>query len=207
MKGSKAGKFNVYAIPFSAMIIGVALIFAALIEQGLILQPAGSLAKGQVIATSSGHVNLGTIYAENKMLDVILTTSQKSGQEMILMSLTGINPWDYEALIGEALKKSIITSKAGYKVQYSMKGDIDNVTLASEGILVVKTYIKYQTEYQPDFDYSIIARKYKLPINEPVKSFTVKKVKRIVDNSQKQYKKNMFLVGDNDDRKSRRNTD
>lgn len=196
---------TLYAILGAATIVGFSLIYAALIEQGVIFQPAGSRPKGQVIATPSEHVNLGVIYTESKLLDVSLTLKDipDGGEKVELLSLKGINPYDYDVLIAAALKESVISKSTGYKVQYNMKGSIDNVTLSHEGVLVVKTYIKYNTEYHPEFDLDIISRTYTLPLDEPVKSFTLKKVKRIVEKSRRQYDKNMFLAGDNDYQKNK----
>lgn len=194
-----------YAVLSAAVIIGFSLIYAALIEQGIIFQPAGSRQKGQVIATPAQHVNLGVIYTESKMLDVSLVTKHRpadSGQTELL-ALKGINPYDYDLVIAEALKKSIIDKLAAYKVPYNMKGTIDNVTLSHEGLLVVKTYVKYNTEYHPDFRLDIITRTYTLSPEEPVARFILKKAKRIIENSHRHYNKNMFLAGDNTPQKSK----
>jgi len=192
-----------YTIVGSAIILGLSLNYAAMIEQGLVLQPAGSLQKGQVITTPTGHVNLGVIYAENKMVDVDLTIKTKAGDVVDLLSLKGINPYDYESLIINGLKDSIASDKPGYKVQYNMSGSIDNVTLSSKGTLIVRTYIKYASEYQPDYNFYIATRKYNVPEDEYVKGFILKKVNRLVGNSKKYYKKNLLLDGDYDYKSNR----
>lgn len=191
-----------YTVVGSAIILGLSLIYAAMVEQGLVLQPAGSLQKGQVITTPSGHVNLGVVYSENKMVDVVLSIKTKSGDVVDLLSLTGINPYDYESLIISSLKESIASDKPGYKVLYNMNGSIDNVTLATDGTLIVRTYIKYASEYQPDYNFYIATRKYNVSAGEYVKEFTLKKVNRLVTNSKKYYNKNLLLDGDYDYKKS-----
>jgi hypothetical protein len=185
----------------AALIIGFSLIYAALIEQGIIFQPAGSRPKGQVIATPSEHVNLGVIYMESKMLDVslVLKNPAESTTPTALLSLKGINPYDYELRIIEALKMSIADKNSGYKMQYNMKRLIDNATLAHEGVLMIRTYIRYNTEHHKEYNLDIISRTYTLLPGEPVKVFILKKTKRIVEKSQKKYNKNMLLAADNSD--------
>ncbi|WP_158780416.1 hypothetical protein [Pantoea sp. BAV 3049] len=196
------GRATGYILLGAAGILGFALVYAALIEQGLILQPAGSLQKGRVITTSSGHVNLGVVYSESKMVDVTITQRTKSGETLDLIILKGINPYNYEQLITDALKESIVSGRPGYKFLYNMKGAIDDVTLASEGTLTVRTYIQYRSEYQAHYNYNIATRKYTFSTDEPVLRFALKKTSRLINNSQKRFRNNMFLDGKSDDLKS-----
>lgn len=190
-----------HAITGASVILGVSLIFSALIEQGIVLQPDGSRQKGRVITTPSGHVNLGVVYSESKMVDITVNVKNKFGENEEILSLKGISPHNYVTTIDQALKETLINhaSKTVYRNWNSLQKtvDINHVALRNEGVLHVTTRIHYKTEYQPDYTLLLASHDYAIPTDRALKSFILQKTGNMIDSSHKAFRENMFLQGDN----------
>jgi len=131
----------------AAVILGLAIILSAMVNNGLILQKENVQPKENILTTTVGHVNLGKVYSESRGMDIILINSEDKSPAAI--TLTDIDPDNFSKELHQALEKIAkdVNKSQGLTNEKALKPETLSGSVQFK--LKIKTYMNYRSEYMP----------------------------------------------------------
>jgi|SRR5471030_699911 len=179
----------------ASVILGGSLIYSAMISQGLVMKEKIDAQPTSVITTADGHVNLGKIYSESRMMDMELTVPNGNGGVDSIFSLKGVNPDDFESVLQKKIQElTDDTNKSfGYAADDKRRLQPDDISVKKEAKLTVSTYVKYNSENIPSFTLKIMEKDFTLPANTSIHNFISSSANSVASKSKPDLDRSMMI--------------
>jgi hypothetical protein len=184
-------KSTVVATLSASVILGGSLIYSAMVMQGLVMNSQPS----NIITTADGHVNLGKVYAERRLMDIDLEVQNDNGITGSILTLKGVNPDDFEGDLQDKLQVlADDTNKSlGYSADDKRRLQPDNLSVKKDSKLTITTYVKYDAQNIPSFTLNIMAKKLTMPLGTSIHNFVLSSATEVATASKPDLNRSMMI--------------
>lgn len=175
----------------AAVILSTAILLAAMVNSGLILQKEKAQPKENILTTTVGHVNLGKVYSESRGMDIILRNSEEKSPEAI--NLTDVDPENFSKEVHEALEKIAkeVNKSQGITGEKALKAETLSGNVQFK--LKIKTYVNYRSEYMPMYTLMIKDEDIIIEKGEGLESRVTAEAERIAKESMPAFSSSSFI--------------
>lgn len=175
----------------ASVILGGAILSAAMVNSGLILEKEQVQPRENIVTTTVGHVNLGKVFSESRGMDITLINASKKSPAVI--SLTNVDPNDFSKELHEALVKIVNDYNEIEKLTGDKAIKPENLTGKVPFKLNVKTYMKYMSEHMPMYTLMIKNEDIVIDKNEPFEKRVTAEAERIAKESSQDFSLSSFI--------------
>lgn len=175
----------------ASLILSLAILLAAMVNSGLILQKENVQPKENILTTTVGHVNLGKVYSESRGMDIILVNSEEKSPAAI--NLTDVDPENFSKELHEALEKIAknVNESQGLTGEKALKAETLSGKVPFN--LNIKTYMNYRSEHLPMYTLMIKDEDVIIGKNEVLESRVTAEAERVAKDSSHAFLSSSFI--------------
>ncbi|MDH1088710.1 hypothetical protein N5C79_19615 [Pantoea brenneri] len=175
----------------AAVILGLAIFLAAMVNSGLILQKENEQPKENILTTTVGHVNLGKVYSESRGMDIILINSEEKSPAAI--NLADLDPDNFSKELHQALEKIAkdVNKSQGLTGEKALKPETLSGSVQFK--LKIKTYMNYRSEYMPMYTLMIKDEDIIIDKGEGLESRITAEAERLLKDSLPAFSSSSFI--------------
>lgn len=171
-----------------SLILGSILLSGAIIMAALINSGRMPIFDTNLIATTNGHVNLGEVYSEKRLVDVTFTIDGFDVEPLIIKDISAN---DYQDAINEKLKSLVGLANIGRDDKEKLT--VSTISAKGASHLTLRSHVDYVSEHMPLFDLTLTEKTIDFDKNAGIQNTIISNVDDFVKSQYAAYHNAMFL--------------
>ncbi|HBC7422644.1 TPA: hypothetical protein KEY88_005440 [Serratia marcescens] len=141
-----------------------------------------------IITTTNGHVNLGEVYSEKRLVDVTFTIDGFDSEPLVIKD---ISVDDFQSVINDKLKK--LVDMANTDRDDKSKLTVSSMSAMAASHLTIRSHVNYTSEHMPMFDLTLKEKTMDFDKKARIQNTLLSNVGEFLASQSTAYKDAMFI--------------